>query len=137
MIPPEFEAAADVCFAVEAVKQAGATGRRQVLLEELVRRTDVLRQALTPKADPVFHAGVHRSRRALQVLALGVEDWIWAGADPCPDEPAMIVVDAAKLRVGRLMQMEAPAGRKGGGEPIQTRSTSKITCANSPRSDER
>lgn len=145
-LPLEFETAADVCFAAEAVKQSGATGRRPVLIEELSRRLGVLRAALEPKGDAVFHAGVHRSRRALQVLVLACEDWIWSGADPSPDDPAQRVVTAAMARTGELIQLEAPGGRRimtgatrntvGKGRTMppppagpEARSTSKTTCA--------
>lgn len=128
MMPPEFEAAADVCFAAAAVENARASSRRPLLLEELSRRLAILRETLEPRGDRIFHNGVSRSKRAMQTLVLACEDWLQDGADP--GSAAARVVAACYHRVGELTAAAAQreADRKGGGNPCPARSTSKTGC---------
>ena len=125
MMPIEFEAAADVCFAAAAVQAERGGKRRPVLLEELARRLAVLREALEPRGDRIFHNGVHRAKRALQVLVLACDDWMQDGAHPSSDAARVVMMSIA--RVGELTQLAAgrEAERKGGGTPCPARSTSK------------
>lgn len=120
MMPPEFEAAADVCFAASAVEAAGASSRRPVLLEELSRRLAVLREALEPRGDRIFHNGVHRSKRAMQALVLACEDWLQDGA--VPGSASFRVVSACYHRVGELTKQAADRAARatGGGETCPT-----------------
>lgn len=116
-LPKALELAADLCFAACAVREAGASGKRPLLIEEMLRRAEALRGELEPRGDALFHAGVHRSRRAVQGLVLAVEDWHWSGADPDPDDPAWGCVAAAIRRTGQLIGLDAPA-RKASPPPI-------------------